>query len=160
MTSTKDTSVRIIKSGSCPSVSGKSKVGYQVGCDDAGNLAVRIATNSGGGFFSDEWVPLTTIEKILQSSATKKSLTSTTLRPIFRGRSVNTAGFLLAVLKHERAIRLQEGKTRLYEAADLDAFVQALQSHTLPVSSKTAGEKGKAGSAAKKPKKQAPSRGG
>jgi len=121
---TKDVSIRILKSGSCPSLSGKSKLTYEIACSDDGDLALRVATNTGGGFFSDEWLPLSAIEKAAHGSA-KKGLTSTTLRPLFKGKSVNTAGFLLAVLKHEGAVGLQEGKTRLYEVGDFEGFLAA-----------------------------------
>jgi len=128
---TKDLSIRILKSGSCPSLSGKSKLTYEVASSDDGDLALRVATNTGGGFFSDEWLPLSAIEKAAHGSA-KKGLTSTTLRPLFKGKSVNTAGFLLAVLKHEGAIHLQEGKTRLYEVGDFEGFLASMQTASNP----------------------------
>lgn len=134
-----DPAVRILKSGTCPTVSGKSKLTYQFGCDDAGNVAMRIVTNSGGGFFSQEWLPLAAIEKALTGA--KDGLTSGTLRSIFKGKSVNTAGFLLAVLKAEGAVQPQEGKTRLYELADLDGFLaRAMQ----PIADKPASPRGRA----------------
>ena len=118
-----DPAVRLLKSGTCSSLSGKSKLTYQIGLMDETEPVLRIATNTGGGFFNDVWVALAAIEKVVHGTAAKKGLTSTTLHPLCKGKSVNTAGFLLAVLKHEGAIQLQEGKTRLYEVADFDAFL-------------------------------------
>jgi hypothetical protein len=142
--------IRVLKSGTCQSLSGKAKLTYQVGCDNEANLAVRVATNTGGGFFSDEWVPLTAIDKVVQSPAAKKGLTSTAFRSIFKGKSVNTAGFLLAVLSHERAVRRQEGKSRLYEVADYDTFRAGLHGAMRAVSEKAAKAGGRATVPAKK----------
>ena len=130
MTTTDQPAIRIIKTASCPSLSGKSRLTYEIACsdtsaDDQSEIALRIATNTGGGFFSDEWLPLTAVEKIVTGTTAKKGLTSTTLHPLFKGKSINTAGFLLAVLKAEGAVQLQEGKTRLYEAGDFEGFLAA-----------------------------------
>ncbi len=157
--------IRIIKTASCPSLSGKSKLTYEIACsseavDDQSEIALRIATNTGGGFFSDEWLPLAAVEKIVTGSTSKKGLTSTTLHPLFKGKSINTAGFLLAVLKHERAVQLQEGKTRLYEVGDFEGFLAATRALMQPVSAKPHGKapaKPKAVSpAAKEPKAVSP----
>ncbi len=61
----------------------------------------------------------------MTGATAKKGLTSTTLHPLFKGKSINTAGFLLAVLKAEGAVQLQAGKTRLYEVGDFEGFLAA-----------------------------------
>ncbi len=126
---TTDIAIRILKTASCPSLSGKSKLTYEIACsneavDDQSEIALRIATNTGGGFFSDEWLPLAAVEKIVTGAT---DLTSTTLHPLFKGKSINTAGFLLAVLKHEGAVQLQAGKTRLYEVGDFEGFMESVR---------------------------------
>jgi len=145
---TTDVAIRILKTASCPSLSGKSRLTYEIACsdnvDDQSEIALRIATNTGGGFFSDEWLPLTAVEKIVSGSAAKKGLTSTTLHPLFKGKSINTAGFLLAVLKAEGAVQLQAGKTRLYEVGDFEGFLAATRALMQPVSGKAAKPPGKA----------------
>jgi hypothetical protein len=144
--------IRILKTGTCPSLSGKSRLTYEIACSsEAGDdLALRVATNTGGGFFSDEWLPLAAVEKIVTGSASKKGLTSTTLHPLFKGKSINTAGFLLAVLKAEGAVQLQEGKTRLYEVGDFEGFLEATRGLLKPVSEKPKGKAPKAVSPAAK----------
>lgn len=132
--------IRMFHIANCPSVSGKSTLGYHFGADEAENIALKISSNSGGGFFSDEWVPLELVARTLR--AAKGSISSGTLRQIFRGKSVNTAGFLLAVLKHEGAVQLVKGKARRYQLGDLDGFLARV--HTAAVSKKTATSKGKA----------------
>ncbi len=43
---------RIIKKSQCPTISGKSDLTYNVACDSQKALYLRVASNSGGGFFS------------------------------------------------------------------------------------------------------------
>jgi hypothetical protein len=49
---TPETPVQILKEGTCPTSSGKSNLGYQIGGDDSGAIQLRVASNDGGGFFS------------------------------------------------------------------------------------------------------------
>ena len=142
--------VRVLKTGTCPTLSGRGQLTYEVGTDDAANVAIRLVANSGGGFFNEQWVPIAAITKILQSPHVKKGLTSTTLIPIYRGKSANSPALLTAVLKAEGAIRLQEGKTRAYEVADLDSFLASVSSHTKGIPAKASGPREKAGPGGKK----------
>ena len=128
---TKDVSseseVRVLKSATCPSVSGKSKLTYEIGLRNETDPVIRIAKNSGGGFFSDEWLPLAAIQKVLAGRGAEKGLTSNAFRATYLGKSVNTAGFLVAVLKAEGVLRPREGNARLCEVADWDGFVNVVQ---------------------------------
>jgi hypothetical protein len=40
------------KEANCPTSSGKSILGYQVGTDDSGAIYLKVSSNDGGGFFS------------------------------------------------------------------------------------------------------------
>ena len=60
---------------------------------------IRIVSNTGGGFFSLEWLSVKKILDTLQSCDPDASITSIVLNPLFRGRSVNTPAFLVAALK-------------------------------------------------------------
>jgi hypothetical protein len=97
--------MRVLKAGACPSLSGKSKLKFEIGCDDAEQIHVRVTENNGGGFFSQEWVRWEAIDEAVQKVRSGKALTSNALRVLFRGKSVNTPAFLLAALKHEGLVR-------------------------------------------------------
>ena len=142
--------VRVLKSAGCPSVSGKSKLTYEIGLQGETDPVIRIARNSGGGYFSDEWLPLAAIQKVLAGRGADKGLTSNAFRGTYLGKSVNTAGFLVAVLKAEGVIRPREDKARLYEVADWDGFVASIQA--LIRAPAGGGDAGKGG-AAKAPRK-------
>ncbi len=89
-------------------------------------LLIRVTTCTGGGFFSKEWVSLSAIRSALQKS---KSATAILLFPLFKGKSVNTPGYLLAALRAEKLIQPLPGKTRIHELCpDWDDRVASLLS--------------------------------
>ena len=96
-----DGSVRVVKVGRCHSMSGKSQLTYHVGATAENEVMFRIHANSAAGFFSQEWVALKDIDRALSGKDDARSLTSFLLHNLFRGKSINTPGFLLAVLKSE-----------------------------------------------------------
>jgi len=107
--------IRILKTGTCPSLSGKSKLTYEIGAGPASEICMRITKNSGAGMFGKGWVELEGIHKLVND----KPITSTTLAPLFKGGSANSAGFLLAVMKYEG---LMQESGRAYERLDGKAF--------------------------------------
>ncbi len=116
--------VQALTRGSCPTLSGKSTLHYEVGLDAKQTPLIRITACNGGGFFSKEWVTLPAIRSALQKS---KSATAILLFPLFKGKSVNTPGYLLAVLRAEKLIQALPGKTRIHELCpDWDARVASI----------------------------------
>jgi len=115
---------RIIKIATCQTCSGKATLTYHFGCSDDKQVYIRIVANSGGGFFSDEWIKLADIQDALEGAPFP--VTSFPLIKLFIGKSVNTPGFLLAVLKHEGLVKLLEGKIRGYEKLDPTPFMLEL----------------------------------
>jgi hypothetical protein len=119
---TDDADIRVLKSGSCPSLSGKSKLGYEIGCNPAAEIYLRIAKNSGKGYYSGAWVAWAQLHHVLGKPG-GKPITFNTLGPVFQGKSINTAGFLLAVLKHEGLVQPSEEHRRCYERLDPATFL-------------------------------------
>jgi hypothetical protein len=115
---------RIIKIATCPTCSGKATLTYYFGCNDDKQVYIRIVANSGGGFFSDEWIKIAEIQAALEGAPFP--VTSFPLIKLFIGKSVNTPGFLLAVLKHEGLVKLLEDKIRGYEKLDPAPFMLEL----------------------------------
>ena len=50
--------VTILQTAKCQSMSGKSTLLYNVGVDEEGVACIRINANSGGGYWSKEWVSI------------------------------------------------------------------------------------------------------
>ncbi len=129
--------VRILKIASCPSLSGKSQltyhVGYAVGSEGAAegvcteDIQLRVFMNTGMGFFSQEWVPLSVIQRELAKIGEGKTITSFQLHPLFAGKSVNTPAFLFAVLQSEGLVQRAKDSTRRYDRIDPAGFLAAVQ---------------------------------
>lgn len=115
--------VRIVKISTCPSLSGKSTLTYHLGCTGKAEIQIRVAANSGGGFFSVEWIALNTIQKVFSRIPSERPITSYPLQQLFRGKSVNTPSFLMAVLKHEGLVVPMTDKRRHFKCVDPAAFI-------------------------------------
>ena len=146
-------SKRILKTANVKTLSGKSTLSYQVGSEDD-EIYVRITKNTGGGFFSDEWVSMNDIQSVLEEHPEGTPVTSFMLQPLFHGKSVNTPGFALSVLVHEKLLVPIKGKKRSHEPAeDFTAMVEKMASSN--VKPKGAVRKS-AGKTTKKVTKKAP----
>ncbi|MDD2844650.1 MAG: hypothetical protein PHT57_06815 [Rhodoferax sp.] len=107
--------MRILKIDECPSLSGRSTLTYHIGCKESGETHMRLFGNTGKGFYSKDWISLTLLELLLLEGSQAKPVTSGSMQVLFEGKSVNTAGFMLAVLKHEGLVKTTPGSLRSYE---------------------------------------------
>ena len=122
--------LKIVQSSKCKTVSNKSEITYQVGLDDKDKIFIRIKSNTGGGYFSNEWVLLDHITSVL-SDVSGEHITSINLIPLFKGKSVNTPGYLLAVLLKEGLLApFEEGKKRQYVFSGTDKFLAKVEKKT------------------------------
>lgn len=112
--------VRILKTGTCPTLSGKSTLTYHVGGDADSIIQIRVHANSGGGYFNREWIPLSAIQETLKK---QPRVTSFALRSLYAGKSTNSPGFLLAVIVAEGLALSAGEKERHYVAADSAKFL-------------------------------------
>ena len=122
-----DESMTVVKTSTCDTLTKKSKLTYQIGTLPDGEVYVRIHKNSGNGFFSREWISLSDIQKTIAKIPIGKPVTAIVLSDLFNGKSVNTPGFLLAVLAHEKLIIPMQGKKRSHEAADPGEFLEKVR---------------------------------
>ena len=119
--------IRILKIGSCPSLAGKGKLTYHIGCTDKSEVQFRVYANTGGGFFNNDWISLSAIQQVFDKHPSSKALTSHVLTPLFRGQSANTPGFLLAALKQEGLVQPVKDKLRCYERVDPKEFLTGVK---------------------------------
>jgi hypothetical protein len=137
VSSNNDAEMKVLKIGECPSLSGRSSLTYHIGCrsdllDKAGDefneaVSFRIHANSGSGLFSDQWVAVSALKTVFDKEKSKDAVTSSSLNSVFAGRSVNTAGFILAVLKAEGLVVHMEDKRRYYQCTSTDQFFAAMK---------------------------------
>ena len=118
--------ITLLRKGSCKSLEGRGTLNYELGNNDSNSLYWRISKNSGGGFFSNEWIPFSAIRSALESWSANTPLTSLALRGLFKGKSANNPSFLLATLVAEGVVKALEGKRRQYTLADIPAFLKSV----------------------------------
>ena len=110
--------INIIKTTKCLTVSGKSTLTYNIGMDEKSAIQLRVNENTGGGYFSKEWVAFDSIVSALEAVPKDKPITSIHLFPLFKGKSVNTPGYLLAVLLNEKLLTSFKGMKRQYQLSN------------------------------------------
>ncbi len=115
--------IRVLKIATCSSISGRSTLTYHLGVSPDSDIRLRVFANSGGGFFSREWIPLKAMQQIMEKRTAANPVVSSSFGTLFAGKSVNTTGFILAVLKHLGLVKSIKEKPRCYEAADPGAFM-------------------------------------
>jgi len=135
-----------IFTGECPSVSGRSILTYAIGRhDESGELHLRIVDNSGKGMWFNGWAAAKDIDSIV-SGATE--LTAKSFHALHPGKSINTGGFVMAVLRDLSLIRANEENTRLHEhvpATTLEKVVMVRMGQVMEVPPAKSGKrKGKA----------------
>ena len=113
--------IRVIKTASCPSSSGRSRLTYQLGVDAAFSLHIKLHSNSGQGYFNAEWLA---IQKILDRlSQCPGHFSSLPLKTLFEGRSINTPYFIAAVLLAEGFLIKDDKNSRYFRLGDVTGFM-------------------------------------
>ncbi len=122
--------VRILKMAPCPSLSGRSTLTYHVGCtpeSESPAILFRVFANSGGGFFSNEWVELSEVQNAFAKVPGDIAITAHVLSPLFQGKSANNQSFLFAVLKHEGLVSTLPDSKGRYGRADAGKFMAEVE---------------------------------
>ena len=149
MSKSEDTNMKVLKSATCPTLSGKSTLTYQIGTSPESVVHLLISKNNGGGFFSDEWLALDDILDTLKKRPKGSPVLSHFLTPLLKGKSVNTSAFILAVLSHLKLIRPLPKKKRQHELLDPMPFLDQV-TQLMDAEGKSAGTTRKASSASTK----------
>jgi len=116
--------IRVLKTATCPSLSGKSKLTYAISCSTAGEILIQVAGNDGGGYWNDDQVSQSSIQAVLDRLPKGAAITSATFRSIYPSKSTNSPGFLAAVLKDIGLLQASKDKPRCYELGSPKAFIE------------------------------------
>ncbi|MCB2183112.1 MAG: hypothetical protein KQH63_13840 [Desulfobulbaceae bacterium] len=117
--------IRILKTGECPSLSGRSSLTYNIGCKDDKEVYLQLTGNTGQGIFNKDWISLVELDSVLASG--EKPITSGKLHSMFKGKSANSSGFVLAVLLNEGLLKRSNDNLRHYERIDPVEFKKIIQ---------------------------------
>ncbi len=115
--------IRILKTATCPSLSRKSNLTFNVGCNTVGEIQFQVIANDGGGYFNDDWVAQSSIQAVLDRLPKGSPITSATFRAIYPSKSTNSPGFLAAILVHCGLLQPSKDKPRCYELGSPDKFI-------------------------------------
>jgi len=115
--------VRILKTATCPSLSGKSTLTYNIGCNALSEVQFQVIANDGGGFWNDDWVTQQSIQAVLDKQPHGLDISSATFRSIYPSKSTNSPGFLLAVLKDVGLVQPSKTNQRCYELGSPKEFI-------------------------------------
>lgn len=119
--------LRILKIGTCNSLSEQSQLQYRICADVDRQIYLRITGNSSTGRYAKEAFPLAHIQSILAGIDPATPFTSGCLLPAFVGVSRNMAGFAMAVLLAEGLIEVVSKEDRRFRCADGGAFFKAIE---------------------------------
>jgi hypothetical protein len=114
--------IEAIYTGECPSLSGQSTLTFAIGRHPEDHtLHLRIVANTGGGMFCDEWASGSAIDALVQSHVV---LISRSMCELHAGRSINTGGFVLSILRHLGLVRVNAENSRHHEMVPGTTFEQ------------------------------------
>ncbi len=137
-----DEEIKTLKIASCPSLSARSILKFEIGCDGQQTIFLRITENSGSGIFSKAWIPLNLFGPLLTSEET--TISAKAIRSLFQGKSVNTSTFFVAALITEGLLKIADSSQRSYLAVNPSEFTKkilALCDNSPPIEEKPAKEK-------------------
>ena len=103
---TQSNPIRIIRKSTCPKLSSRAKgeLTYHIGHDEkTKSFQFRVTANTGGGFFSKEWISLDDIISIIDEQKTKH-FKAIIFIPLYASRGSNNHGFLAAALRAENVL--------------------------------------------------------
>lgn len=113
-----------VHAGECPSLSGRSVLTYAIGRHvENGTLHLAIVGNSGGGMWCKDWASANAIQDAVLGEG---ELTAKSFHVLHPGKSINTGGFVMAVLKDLGFIRPNPENTRLHEHVPTTTFEQVV----------------------------------
>ncbi|WP_339673344.1 hypothetical protein [Dasania marina] len=121
--------IKIIKKANCPKLSkvAKGDLTYHVGYDNSKALHLRVTANTGGGFFSNEWIALEAITQIIKSLPFDSPFKATILKPLYQSQGANNHGFLAAALRAEEILLPVAKHPLSHTLSDTKSFTKAMQ---------------------------------
>ncbi len=117
--------MQTLKQDTCPGLSGKNTLTYELGQEHDQSLWLRLVKSSGGGYLSKKWISIDAVASTLTQSPTP--FTSYVLHSHFTGKSINSPSFLMAVLKNEGLVVPDSIKRQAFVCDDPDAALAVFQ---------------------------------
>ena len=114
--------LRVIKSASCPTLRGTSELSYLVAVDAKEDLFLKLSSNTNRGHFSEEWIAYKDAKQALPLF----DFSSIPLRKLFKNKSLNSSGFLLATLLNLGIVEPALGQEGRFQTCDDSDFLKQI----------------------------------
>ena len=121
---------RIIKKSTSPKLSPRAQgsLTYHVGYNDSDkSFHFRITANSGGGFFSNEWIALNDVLDTIETTSSDKPFKALIFKSLYQSKGSNNHGFLAAALRAETLLLPVEKQLMSHTLGDVKSFKTAMQ---------------------------------
>ena len=121
---------RIIKKSTSPKLSPRTQgaLTYHVGYNDKSKFFhFRITANSGGGFFSNEWISLQDVLDTIENTPSDQPFKAIIFKSLYQSKGSNNQGFLAAVLRAENLLLPVEKQLMSHTLGDTKGFKAAMQ---------------------------------
>lgn len=128
--SAQDSAILMLQQGQCPVISpaSSSVLTFEVGhCAKEGAFYVRVSDNTGGGFFSNEWISLADIEATIEEQPDDLPFKATVFRKLYVSRGLNNYGFLAAVLRHLGILKPVDRAPYSHRPGEMKGFIAAME---------------------------------
>jgi hypothetical protein len=122
--------MRILKKSICPGISPKAEasITYNVGYDPTTKtFSVRVIANSGGGFFSNEWIKVDDVLSCIQATDSSEPFKALIFQRLYMSRGANNHGFLGAALRSEGVLKPVAKAVYSHELDSPKTFNAAMQ---------------------------------
>jgi hypothetical protein len=120
--------LRIAKIGECDSLSGLSRLGYRIEyAVDSKRIFVRVVSNSSSGKFNADAVSLEDVGKCIADIGSQGTFKASAFSNLLPGKSVNTPGFIAALLVAEGLIGRDTTEPRLYVRNDATMWLAEIE---------------------------------
>ncbi len=156
--------MRILKFGTCPSLSGLSEISYMAGCPiDSQSIAdacLKISGNTSSGKWNGDWIQISRIDRLLSKLPKDQSFTAAEFHPLYPNASSNSPGFMAGICLHLCLItRVSGGRAYVRDSgemfwAEMEKALAAGTSLEVPPMDKPAGHSGSSDSKGKSGKKK------
>ncbi len=137
--------IKVIYQDDCQSLTARSILTFEIGEHPDATLYFRIARNSHGGHYSNQWIPISILQDIFLGAT---DLNSRSLQPAYGQTSVNTPGFCLASLKALGLVEVDPANGRIHRHVVGTVFAQVIRdriAESKVVATRTARKKAKEG---------------
>lgn len=122
-------SLRIIKKSTCSKISpqARGQLTYHIGYDEtAKTFHLRVTENTGGGFFSNEWIGVDSILETIDALPSNDPFKAVIFIPLYNSTSANNHGFLAAALRAEKVLGTVDGHPLSHTLGNIKTFTTAM----------------------------------